>query len=192
MIINKQKINILGSEKGVSLIITFFTMIIILAVVLSISALLYSELKIIKNISSSVASFYIAESGIEKVIYYDRQVIPEGAERGLCSIFSYDPENNPNACIQDSNTSNTNIDHSIYCNSILGGFNSPVAEGDDCDPITCANCSVSFKTNFYDTNDKNYSITATVDELYYLNIKSVGSFGSAGRKIEIFNTLAAP
>lgn len=54
------------SERGVSLIITFFIMIIVLAVVLSISILLYSEVKVIRNIGNSMVSFYAGESGIEK------------------------------------------------------------------------------------------------------------------------------
>ena len=74
-------------QKGVSLIISFFIMVIILSVVLSVSALLYSEIKVIRNIGNSVVSFYAADSGIEKLIYYDRKVLPDGAVRGLCSML---------------------------------------------------------------------------------------------------------
>ncbi|OGZ65048.1 MAG: hypothetical protein A2812_02415 [Candidatus Staskawiczbacteria bacterium RIFCSPHIGHO2_01_FULL_36_16] len=74
-----------NSQKGVSLIITFFIAIIILFIVLSISTLLYSEIKVIRNIGNSVNAFYTAESGIEKVLYYDRKT-PDVEGRGVCSI----------------------------------------------------------------------------------------------------------
>lgn len=93
-------------RKGASLIITFFIMIIILAVVLSVSIILYSQVKVIRNIGSSVVSYYIGESGIEKVLYYDRQVLPNGGQtctssaecitmpyiacsNGICTIAPY-------------------------------------------------------------------------------------------------------
>ena len=47
--------------------------------------LLYSEIKIIRNIGNSVAAFYTAESGVEKVLYYDRKNATEQG-RGICSI----------------------------------------------------------------------------------------------------------
>ena len=53
-------------ERGVSLVITFLMMTIMLAVVLSVSAVLFTELKIINNIGASVSAFYAAESGAEK------------------------------------------------------------------------------------------------------------------------------
>jgi hypothetical protein len=66
-------------QKGVSLIISFFIMVIIVAIVLAITTLLYNEIKMIRNIGNSVVAFYAADSGIEKVLYYDRKVIPVGS-----------------------------------------------------------------------------------------------------------------
>lgn len=66
-----KKFTNINRQKGVSLIITFFIMMIVLSVVLSISTLLYVQIKAIRNMGNSVISYYAAESGIEKVLYYD-------------------------------------------------------------------------------------------------------------------------
>lgn len=114
-------------RKGASLIITFFIMIIILAVVLSVSIILYSQVKVIRNIGSSVVSYYIGESGIEKVLYYDRQVLPNNGiycsssadcsaspyiacNNGICTIAPY----NDIEC--ESNADCINAPYNI-CNS---------------------------------------------------------------------------
>lgn len=179
-----------NSEKGVSLIITFFIMIIILSVVLAISVLLYSEIKVIRNVGNSVVSFYAADSGVEKVLYYDNQILPilnEGTEqetiapRGLCSIFS--------SC---TDTLAYGGDPSIYCKEV-----SDKITGSDCDPTTCANCKISFDSileDFGDSNSSNditYSVSAQVNPTYYLNIKSNGSYSSTGRQIETFTSTGA-
>ena len=101
-----------GSQKGVSLIITFFIMVIILAVVLSISVILYSEVKVIRNIGDSTASLFAADSGIEKLLYYDYKGLPAdtdnlaGVTRGLCTMFSLA---NSNACPTDDPTLNAGM-----------------------------------------------------------------------------------
>jgi len=172
------KFQISNSERGVSLIITFFVMIIILTVVLSVSIILYSEVKVIRNVGNSVASFYAAESGIEKVLYYDRQVIPTGGTRGLCYML--------NKCITGSSG-----ETSIFCcnSSTITPLVclSPIAPvGSGCGLTTCTNCSINFATVF---DGRTYSVTASVDNIgnqpYYLDVASGGAFGGAGRKIKI-------
>jgi len=148
------------SQKGVSLIITFFMMIIILAVVLFISVLLYSEVKIIRNVGDSMVSFFAADSGVEKVLYYDRKVLPTlikgecpigtecdpdqtcsnglctiPAKRGLCSMYTNDSGNNPNYCASDPNPLNPAIDHSIYCSPDIN-FTTPQIYVDPSNPNT--------------------------------------------------------
>jgi len=178
---NAIKFEISNSENGVSLIITFFIMIIILSVVLSVSIILYSEVKVIRNIGNSTGSLYAAESGVEKILYYDRQVIETGAKRGLCSMYLYNLTNNPKAC-RDNSLSG--FDPSIYCNS---PSIPPVAGSTDptlgCDPNVCDDCTVNFSTTF---DNRKYSITANVSS-NYLDVTSSGTFpisGGAERKIE--------
>jgi len=177
-----------NSEKGVSLIITFFIMIIILSIVLAISILLYSEIKVVKNMGNSVVSFYAADSGVEKVLYYDKQVIPvleDGkiATRGLCSIFA--------SCVD---TLEAVDEPSIFCRQNLGYVPGLINKENGCDPEICDDCTISFDTILDSSADENsfdditYSVTATVNSSYYLNIKSNGAYGNTGRQIETFNT----
>jgi len=180
---NLKIIKIKNSERGVSLIITFFIMIIILTVVLSISVLLYSEIKVIRNMSNSMVSFYAADSGIEKVLFYDRQVVPTGAKRGLCSMFD-SSGNNPDYCAADISTGNPG-DHSIYCNAYPDDLNPLAPQGEDCDPNSCIDCTVKFSTTF---DNRTYYTTATVFPNGNFEIDSAGSFGGAQRKIQILTT----
>ena len=179
-----------SGQKGVSLIITFFIMIIILAVVLSISALLYSEVKVIRNVGNSMISFYAADSGIEKVLFYDDQVLPAistgqscstgtdcgpkqncdagvckaAAKRGLCAIYPHDAVSTPNACRRSTDGILGNS--SIFCdpnNDATGNFLTPKAGTSD--PV--AGC------NFDVCDDCQVSFTTTLDNgaTYYTTAK---------------------
>lgn len=177
------------SEKGISLIITFFIMMIVLAVVFSLSALLYSEIKVLRNIGNSVVAFFAADSGVEKVLFYDSQVVPEGAQRGLCSMVSYNPVSNPNACQPDPNQGGLD-EHGIYCN---GGNATPQ---DQNVPQTgcadCSNCMVVFDTQF---DNRSYLVEAAVAPSEDQNstdftIKSKGIFGGTERKIQVLTNFS--
>jgi hypothetical protein len=185
---------IIDKQKGVSLIVTFFIMMIFLAIVLSISILLYSEVKVVRNIGNSMAGLYAADSGIEKILYYDRQVSATttpcslaspclsgytckngfcNVPRGLCLIFSSSLD--PASYCQPSGTR----DSSVYCvNPTMGSGN---GSGMDCVPASCTNCAVTFNTTF---DNRNYYVTATIVSPNY-TIDSKGAFGSAGREIQI-------
>src|SRR3989344_7397808 len=108
----------MNNQKGVSLIITFFIMTILLALVLGISTILFNEIKIIGNIGNSVSALYAADAGIEKTLFYDNKVIPDGGHRGICNI----------------------------CNTCAtGDCNSCTAVG-TCDPITCSECDITYSS----------------------------------------------
>ena len=162
-----------NSEKGVSLIMTFFIMLIILAVVLSISVLLYSEIKVIRNMGNSVIGLYAADSGIEKVLYYDRQVVPTGATRGLCSIFS--------SCVAGSSG-----ETSVYCNNPT-----PSSFTGTCASNNCTDCQITFDTTF---DNRTYYTTAKVSPNAVnpldsdFEITSKGVFSGAQRQIQILIT----
>lgn len=156
-----------NSEKGVSLIITFFILVIVLAVVLSISIILYSEIKIIRNIGDSVVAFYAADSGVEKTLYYDRKAVPEGAtggKRGLCNLCNACPNGECLDCI--------------------------VPATDGCNLTSCEDCTVTFNTTLSDLPNpkKTYSVTAVVSQdmtdnptvkFSNLSIYSTGAYASA-------------
>jgi hypothetical protein len=179
----------IDKQKGVSLIMVFFIMIIVLSIVLSISILLYREVKVIRNMGNSVVSLYAADSGIEKVLYYDRQVKPtltdgSGAVRGLCSMVidtNGDGSSNPYYCSNDNSNPSLNTEHSIYCNNEA---TDPLISIHGCDPDLCNNCQISFKTFF---DEKTYYDTmATIDPSGNFTIMSKGTFGDAQRQIQIF------
>jgi len=108
-----------NKERGASLIIIFFILTIILAIVLNISILLFNQIKIIRNIGNSVVAFYAADSGVEKVLYYDRKEIPVGANRGICNICSL---------------------------GICPDCEECTLTGLDCDLETCSDCKITFNT----------------------------------------------
>lgn len=109
-----------NKERGVSLIITFFILTIILAVVLSISVLLYGQVKIIRNIGNSIVAFYAADSGVEKALYYDRKMGVAQGIRGICGICDL--------CL------------------VNGDCNLCSVTGNDCDASSCSDCSISFSS----------------------------------------------
>jgi len=176
-------------QDGVSLIVTFFIMIIILAIVISVTTLLYHEIKVIRNIGNSVVAFYAADSGIEKVLYYDRK-ITNGEVRGLCSMFDYNATENASEC--PTTTDNSEVETAVNCNKIDGVDFLTINDGgnsNSCDADVCDNCTINFETSYGDDGDKSYSVTAKVSPDSNgdsaLTIKSLGNYKDLTRKIEL-------
>lgn len=141
------------NQQGVSLIIIFLIMTIIVAVVVSISTILYDEVKIISGIGRSVFSFYAIDTGIEKTLYFDRKAVSIGANRGFCNICT--------SCNDPS------IDPVNYCNNCIL---TPTAQG-GCDPLNCQDCQVDY-TSVFDQDV--YTISATIpsiDPAFDMDIK---------------------
>jgi len=200
-------------QAGVSLIMTFFIMIIILAVIFFISALLFVEVRRTKNIGDSVSALYAADSGIEKILYYDYKVIPYientgemcdentpcpagqicenntcqiPAARGLCTIF--DEGKNPNTCPDGTGDPIACYEkNSPYIVGTDDGVPDPkFVMTDGCDPNVCADCMVSFKTSF---DGREYTATGKIypvsDEVLIFEVKSTGTFGTASRGVNV-------
>lgn len=153
--------NSFSSQRGVSLIITFMIMTIVLGVVLSMSVMLSSEVKITANIGNSVSSFYAAQSGAEKTLYFDRKQIPLGVDRGICSLCT--------TCAGEE---------CIGCETTSLG-------ADGCQPQTCNNCKVTYSSEF---NNRTYKVSATVspDGIYSaFTIQAKGFYKNTSRAIEL-------
>lgn len=170
-----------SQEKGVSLIITFFILTIILAIVLNISALLYSGIKITRNIGNSVLAFYAADSGVEKLLYYDRKRIPVDGKRGLCYMFDL---NNPNICPDCTPGTNGDAGDCVEKHCQAGQVS-----GSDCNPPTCGDCEISFNTFF---DGKTYRATARIaprgdinDNVFDTNIDIRGNYKDVLRKVQL-------
>ena len=165
-------------EKGVSLIITFFILTIILAIVFSISILLYNGIKIIRNVGNSVVAFYAADSGVEKFFYYDMQQKPVGGQRGLCSIRETCPDNctpgtdgGPGTCVESHCLESDYTIDPLY----------PTG----CDPLICESCKVTFNSFF---DGKRYTVSAEakiVDGVVSTILKSTGIYKDVSRRIEL-------
>jgi len=138
-----------------------------LAIVLSISVILYSEVKIISNIGNSVSAFYSAQTGAEEVLYFDRKVIPNGGNRGICSICATCDSGDCMSCSAST--------------SILEGG------GTGCDAQNCTNCQIKYNSSF---NDRTYFINVIVTPdnepgVYIFNIKSKGGYKDSFRSLEL-------
>ncbi|MBI2053748.1 MAG: DUF2341 domain-containing protein [Candidatus Staskawiczbacteria bacterium] len=158
-----------NSEKGISLIITFFILTIVLAVVLSISIVLYREIKIIRSVGNSVIAFYLADSGIEKVLYYDRRDKPVGTTSGICAM-----------CDAFNPTCPAGLSEKIL------NCSCEVPSGMDCDPLSCTSCQVSFSTDINGNKDYNVTVDVLVqDGISDLGINSTGEFWRTKRAIKV-------
>ena len=150
-------------------------MIIILGVVLFISALLYSEVKIIKNIGDSTIAFYAADSGAEKILYYDRQKIPTGAVRGICNIC--DALDNSFVTGYDSNTCFATPNSTNGCTK-------------------CKDCTITFKTTMATTPQKYYNAAVNISTLQREGqcplslgqLKSIGTYLNTSRAVYLNTT----
>jgi len=154
-------------QRGVTLVITFFVMVILLAIVMSISLILFNETRMMSNMGNSVAAFYAAETGSERTLYLDRKEIPPTAIRGFCNIC--------NVCSLSGCTS---------CSLIP--LDAPINAG--CDIDTCSNCQVLYTAAF---SDKEYSVDArlTPDPMtsgdFFFNIDVRGFYKDIVRALNL-------
>ncbi|MBU4204992.1 hypothetical protein KKE19_00245 [Patescibacteria group bacterium] len=147
-----------GKEKGVALLIVFFIMGISLSVFLGVSAILFSEIKVIRGMGYSVKAFYAADTGIEELLYLDKKKIPDEGTRGFCDI----------------------------CNSCLSFDCQGCSVSADCDPIDCTNCQVSYcvGSGCDGTGDKKYIVIGSITPEEE-SFKSYGSYQGTTRAIEL-------
>jgi len=152
----------MNNQKGVSLIIIFFIMTIILAAVLGVDTIIFNEVKIMSDSGNSVTALYAADTGIEKTLYFDRKQLPAGGTRGFC--------NTCNAC-----------SGSDCVNCIL-----TTPPGGNCGLTTCTNCQLGYTTTF---GGKQFTIFATVSPNVIspsksdLTINSTGLYNNVQRQV---------
>jgi hypothetical protein len=168
-LIKNLKFKIKNSQKGVSLIIVFLIMTIMLAIVFGISTVLINEIVIIRGIGNSVASFYSADTGIEKTLYFDRKQVVSGANRGFCNICT--------TC------NDSGLPSEAQCNNCVA---TPLAL-DGCDVNNCTNCQVNYDSSYL---NRSYAVSASVtpntDPLYSdTSINSKGVYQDLMREIQL-------
>ncbi|MBM3206167.1 MAG: hypothetical protein FJZ43_00895 [Candidatus Staskawiczbacteria bacterium] len=123
------------SQKGVSLIIVFIILTVMLSVVLGFSTILAGKLKLVGNISSTVSSFYAAHSGIEKTGYLFKSLVPQNGATGFCSVC--------NSCVGPD------------CSSCSLTESYPTG----CSPISCNGCRLKYESVF---NGRKFYIDSTI------------------------------
>jgi hypothetical protein len=58
-----------NSHQGIAIYLVLMIMAVVLAAALALSAILISQIKIIKGLGNSVVAFYAADTGIERELY---------------------------------------------------------------------------------------------------------------------------
>lgn len=74
-----------SNQKGVSIFLAVVLMTLFLSMVLGLSAILLSQIRIIQEGGDSVIAFFAADTGAERAIYEDRVVCKQEACPGYCS-----------------------------------------------------------------------------------------------------------
>ena len=148
---------LIKKERGIILLVSFFVMILALSVVLGISTILLSEIKVMRGLGNSVVSFYTAETGIEEILYFDNREVPEGGVRGFCNICNVRVANN--------------------CSGTACTFS-----GSDCNLTACTDCQISYCTV---VSDRTYSINASINPTEGTIFKSFGNYKKTTRAIEL-------
>lgn len=164
----------MNNQNGVSLIIVFLVMTVVIAIVLSIAGILFNEIKIIGSIGNSVSAFYAADTGVEKTLYFDRKEIHAGANRGFCTTCS--------ACASTTGDCNVCTYHEI----VPGG----------CGGQNCTDCQLDYQSAFANSG-ATYTVSARVTTdanpaISDLLIDSAGNYNSVLRKIESSSSTGGP
>lgn len=69
------------SQKGISLIFSVFILTFVLGIALGGASIVVRQIQITRNIGYSVIAFYAADSGVEKILFKDRDnpaSVPDG------------------------------------------------------------------------------------------------------------------
>lgn len=112
------------SARAVSLYLALLVLTGILSVGLGLSAILVSQLKIIKGMSDSVIAFFAADSGIEKMLQDGS--CPQASYSGTLGQSSYYVE--VVACDKNARSKDCLYKHDVFCpelqasSSCLGSF----------------------------------------------------------------------
>lgn len=150
-------------QKGISLIVVFLIMTIILAMTLASSTVLFNKIKILSSMGDSVSALYAAESGVEKTLYFDRKQIPgkgkDKGNRGLCDICS--------SCTDCANCTLTPL------------------STNGCNPLTCTDCEINYNSVF---NNRTYFVNAKATPSLFFSCEAEGNYKNAKRTVKVISS----
>jgi len=104
-----------NSQQGVSLYIAFMIMTVLMVIGFGMSAIVFSQMKMIKAMGNSVLSFYAADTGIERALYE----ISQGAEVGSHYEHSFE---NDSSYVADVIAPNADCSADNYCIKSVGTY----------------------------------------------------------------------
>jgi len=163
-----------NSQKGISVFIALSIVGLVVIVVLGISLILASQVRISRAMGESVVAFYAADSGIEYTYYLDRKMRFEQALTGLCNLCG-----ESDACCGYDD---------VCCNQKEGGYDTTCSVL-DCETDSCGNCKISFSR---DMGNASYRVEAQSNlssPAQEAIIKSYGSYNGTTRAIRLRYTL---
>ena len=69
-----------SNQKATSLLLTLLVMAALLAIAIGVARLSIGEIKLLRDIPSSLIAYYAAESGVERALFEEWQLYPPGAQ----------------------------------------------------------------------------------------------------------------
>jgi len=123
-------LNVKMIERGVSLYLGLMIMTILLAIGLGISTIIVSQMRMIRGMGDSVVAFFAADTGIEKVLYDDKQCYQTGCLSPPCTATCLGlPDGYTTS---DSWPNNTSYNASFSIQVILPGIGECPATASSC------------------------------------------------------------
>lgn len=144
-----------NQQKGVSLIITFLIVVVLLTIVLGMAIFFLSQVNIIANTGNSLSAFFAADTGVEKTLYLNKISPQTGSvaiAAGFCGICS--------SCAGASN----DCQNCAYTPLVPNGCNA-----------SCDNCKVTYTTVI---DQRTIAVEATVtpnspNPIFFINATGV-------------------
>lgn len=149
-------------QKGISIIIVFLILTVMVAIILNVSSILLSQVKLMASFGNNISSLYAAESGIEKTLYFERHHIPFGQKTGFCNVCTL---------CKGSDCKNCSLKPTVE-----DGQN-------NCSISRCNNCTLHYQTEF---DQRLYNVEAQISN-NVLYIESRGAYNNSSRTLEIGN-----
>ena len=109
-----------NSQKGISLYIAFLIMTILLSIGLSMSTILVSEIKTMREMGKSVIAYYAAETGIERALF-DTKTIEDPAGEGYGESETLDNDASYSVSVVAQGTNGCPIS-AYYCIKSVGDY----------------------------------------------------------------------
>ena len=139
----------INNNKGVAVYIAIVIMTVILGVSLGMADIVIKQIKITSVIGDSIRAFYAADTGMEKVLFYDSVTVGTQPDYGLCYLWT-----TVNYCrVSEGWTGN------LLCKDSVGVSCVSVMKPTPDNP-TCAACECCLSNYMFATEKQYYRVEA--------------------------------